>query len=294
MRFSYVALAGLVGLATAQDFDGARCGAPEPPQALINEANRQLDAEATERAQLFGNINVTTYVHIVTRENSTYNYTQTMVNNQITYMNTYYNPWNISFTLADTDYTVNNNWAAAGAGTNAELNMKRALRQGGYRDLNLYFLSDLGGGLLGFCYFPRDNPTVKQLTLDGCINLAGSLPGGETPRYNLGGTAAHESGHWFGLFHVFQGSASCSGKGDYVSDTAIQSVATRGMYSFADYVEKSSTDLSIPGCPVGQDSCPNKPGLDNIHNIMDYSTDICYNVCDNHIECFMVTAADNL
>lgn len=86
MRFSFVALAGLVGAAIAQDFDGARCGAPEPPQAIIKEANRQLDAEATERAQLFGNINVTTYVHIVTRENSTYNYTQTMVDNQITYM----------------------------------------------------------------------------------------------------------------------------------------------------------------------------------------------------------------
>jgi len=162
--------------------------------------------------------------------------------------------------------------------------MKTALRRGGYRDLNLYFLSDLGGGLLGFCYFPVDNPTVKQLTLDGCINLAGSLPGGETPRYNLGGTAAHESGHWFGLFHVFQGSANCSGKGDYVSDTAIQSVATRGMYSvfyLSSYggVVVPDTNILMLGCPIGQDSCPNKPGLDNIHNIMDYSTDICYNVC---------------
>jgi len=86
MRFSFITLASLMAMAAAQDFDGARCGAPEPPQAIIKEANRQLDAEATERAQLFGNINVTTYVHIVTRDNSTYNYTQTMVDNQISYM----------------------------------------------------------------------------------------------------------------------------------------------------------------------------------------------------------------
>lgn len=195
--------------------------------------------------------------------------------------NTYYNPWNISFTLAATDYTINNRWAEAGASTAAEREMKTALRRGGYRDLNLYFLSNLGGGLLGFCYFPVDNPTVRQLTLDGCINLAGSLPGGETPRYNLGGTAAHEAGHWFGLFHVFQGSA-CSGKGDYVSDTAVQSVATRGMLYYLHKlccVSDVVTDRLFLGCPIGQDSCPNKPGLDNIHNIMDYSTDICYNVC---------------
>ena len=86
MLFSFVALAGLAAFATAQDFDGNRCGAPEPPAAVVKEARIQLDAEATERAALFRTINVTTYVHIVTRDNSTYNYTQTMVNNQIAYM----------------------------------------------------------------------------------------------------------------------------------------------------------------------------------------------------------------
>jgi hypothetical protein len=69
--------------------------------------------------------------------------------------------------------------------------------------------------------------------------------------YNLGGTAIHEVGHWFGLFHVFQGS-SCTGRGDYIADTPIQKNATSGCPVF-----------SIP------DSCPGKPGYDNIHNYMD-------------------------
>ena len=212
------------------NFDGSRCGAPEPPKALVKEAQKQLVLEDSGRDDtLFNPINVTVYMHVVTTNASANNFTQKMLEDQLVYMNTYYNPWNISlhFGVNGTDFTVNDAWAFASARSPEERAMKTALRRGGYRDLNLYFLSDLGNGLLGFCYFPVDNPTVRQLTLDGCINLAGSLPGGNVPRYNLGGTAAHEAGHWFGLFHVFQGSA-CSGKGDYVSDTAIQSIATNG------------------------------------------------------------------
>jgi hypothetical protein len=83
------------------------------------------------------------------------------------------------------------------------------------------------------------------------------MPGAEATNYNLGYTAVHEVGHWFGLYHVFEG-YTCSSDGDGVSDTPLQSVATQG-------------------CPAAntQDSCPNSAGYDNISNFMDYSYDSC-------------------
>ena len=73
-------------------------------------------------------------------------------------------------------------------------------------------------------------------------------------RYDLGGTLVHEAGHWFNLEHTFFG--GCNAKGDFVDDTPPMRVPTRG-------------------CPEGKDTCA-EPGLDLIHNYMDYSDDVCY------------------
>lgn len=198
---------------------------------------------------------VDTYVHIVTTKEKRDRYPWEMVSNQIKVMNEAYKSTGFTFTLRGADYTVQDSWAQASAGSDEEIQMKQVLRQGGYDDLNLYFLSDLGDGLLGFCYFPTPNPSERTRILDGCINLAASLPGGEARNYNEGMTAVHESGHWFGLYHVFDGN-SCSGPGDYVGDTPRQSRATAG-------------------CPAKQNSCPQNRGYDSIHNFMDYSYDEC-------------------
>ena len=48
----------------------------------------------------------------------------------------------------------------------------------------------------------------------------------------------------------------CNGQGDFVDDTPAMSEPTSG-------------------CPAGKDTCP-EPGLDPIHNYMDYSFDTCY------------------
>ena len=131
--------------------------------------------------------------------------------------------------------------------------MKRALHQGGREALNIY--STYAAGYLGWAYFP--NLSDSRLYLDGIIVDWESMPGTSTRyagAYDLGKTATHEAGHWLNLYHVFQG--GCNNYGDYVEDTPPQVIATRG-------------------CPEGQDSC-SEPGVDSIHNYMDYSFDSCY------------------
>ncbi|KAI2613426.1 Metalloprotease [Hypoxylon sp. NC1633] len=233
------------------------CGTPEPTEKQIAASQAFLAKEQELRAKGEGralaSFTVNTYFHVVAASRSAADgyLTQTMVNDQLAVMNGDYSPHGITFNLVSTDWTINSNWAADGN----ELAMKRALRKGTYSDLNVYFLGDLGGGLLGYCYFPDDVASGSTaFYTDGCTILAQSVPGGTAAPFNLGGTVSHEVGHWMNLYHTFQG--GCSGSGDSVADTPPQASATSG-------------------CPTSRDSCPGG-GVDPIHNYMDYSDDICY------------------
>jgi Pregnancy-associated plasma protein-A len=157
-----------------------------------------------------------------------------------------------TFDLAAVDVTDNAAWYDAGPGSAEEAAMKQALKQGGPGDLNVYSTS--GNAYLGWAYFP-DIVGSGFDYLDGVVIDYRSMPGGPYgDHYSLGGTLTHEAGHWAGLYHTFGG--NCGGKGDYVADTPTERTPTGG-------------------CPEGKDSCP-KPGLDPIHNFMDYSYDSCY------------------
>ena len=204
-------------------------------------------------------ISVPTYFHIISSTANNGTITPDMATAQLATMNAVYNQYGISFLLQNTDFTVNDAWAIA-AGTDMDA-AKAALRQGTYTDLNLYFHTDLAGGNLGTCTLPSQVPAGSAPSIyvsDGCNVNANTMPNGSMPGYNLGMTAVHETGHWLGLLHTFEGYA-CSGDGDFIDDTPFESQSTNG-------------------CPAkpAKDSCPTTTGVDPIHNYMDYSTDACY------------------
>ncbi|KAJ2914788.1 hypothetical protein MD484_g5596, partial [Candolleomyces efflorescens] len=165
----------------------------------------------------------------------------------------------VTFTLGVVDRTVNPDWFSnGGPDTDQQTAMKTTLRRGGVADLNIYTVNFAGtwAGLLGYSTFPQgydDNPSD-----DGIVILYSSLPGGSLASYNQGKTAVHETGHWVGLYHTFQG--SCFEPGDYVVDTPPELAPSQG-------------------CMEGRATCPVPDMLegfaDPIHNYMDYSPDSC-------------------
>lgn len=176
-----------------------------------------------------------------------------MLDEQIDVLNLDYSPHGFSFDLKDVQYYVNAEWADDGFWPD----IRGETRQGGYDTLNIWIQPSLGAGTVGFCTYPNPgiNPGDSFILLDGCSILHQSLPGGSHPRFNLGKTAVHEVGHWLNVYHTFNGEP-CSEENDFVDDTPAQAGPSEG-------------------CPIGRNSCPDLPGLDPIHNYMDYADDYC-------------------
>jgi pregnancy-associated plasma protein-A len=156
------------------------------------------------------------------------------------------------FLVAGVDVSTNRAWYRMDEGTLAEQHAKRALHRGTADDLNLYIGAN-AAGVLGW----GTQPTAygAQPRLDGVVIARHTLPGGRYGRYSAGDDAVHETGHWLGLYHTFEG--GCSGRGDRVADTPAEA---RPSYS----------------CHLDRDTCAS-PGDDPVHNFMDYGDDACMN-----------------
>ncbi|KAL4803371.1 hypothetical protein BDV18DRAFT_40476 [Aspergillus unguis] len=252
----------------------ARCGTREPSERIHSRHRYYQEKEDREAARVAArdafDVTIDTYVHVVTN-NETQGVNRSslpaQIHEQIDVLNENYNKAGFTFNLVNVSYTHNNAWRAITDGSETEYEVKSQLRQGDYKALNLY-LGTIGGGVLGYATFP-DEVTSREFAVDGVVCDPRSLPGGKAP-YDLGITAVHETGHWLNLFHTFQSESmdplgGCYGAGDHIHDTPAE--------GYPNY-----------GCPKHRDTCTGAvesnntlsvPGLDPVHNIMDYSDDAC-------------------
>ena len=225
-------------------------------RAIEKRTRNVLAAKGTTPAEAgaeFSGASVPVYVHVMRDKAGNGDVTDTQISQQIAVLNKTFGGQESSsasntgftFTLAGVDRFNNDQWHADRKSTQ----YRAATRQGGADALNIWLVDF---SYLGIATFPWDY--ARNPSIDGIRVHYASLPGGSIANYNLGETATHEAGHWFGLYHTFQG--GCTSTNDEVSDTPAQGSSTNG-------------------CPEGRDSC-SLPGLDPIHNYMDYSDDACY------------------
>ncbi len=219
---------------------------------------KPLPAKAQGKAPGSFSATVPVYFHVI-HDGGVGNVSDAVIRSQIRVLNTTFGggeggeDTGFSFTLAGISRTDNAEWYAI-ASFEAEVAMKQALKQGGDNALNVYSTS--GDLFLGWAYYP-DIVNSTETYLDGIVIDWRSMKGASTAyagAYDQGETLTHETGHWLNLAHTFEG--KCGSNGDFVADTPPQRTPTGG-------------------CPEGKDTCPS-PGLDPIHNYMDYSFDACY------------------
>ncbi|MBG6136803.1 zinc metalloprotease [Longispora fulva] len=222
-----------------------------PAQAREHEARTAelLATRGVAAHAVAATVTVPTIVHVIMKDTTRAggNMPDAMITDQITVMNQAFASHGFQFTLTKTTRTVNSRWYDMDK-RSAESAAKKALHEGGMGTLNLY-VTGLGTNL-GYAYLPG---TAPSLAYDGVVILNESIPGGTAVNYNEGDSATHETGHWLGLYHTFDG--GCAAPGDYVDDTPAEA-------------------SSASGCPAGRDTCTST-GVDPIHNFMDYSYDPC-------------------
>jgi hypothetical protein len=227
----------------------------------LGQASQDLPASAKGKAGKNVSATVPVWFHVITDGNLG-NISSKVISDQLKVVNLAFGGFyggaksGFSFSLAGVDRTNNAAWYYAGPSSNEARDMKRALHTGGPNVLNVY-TSTAGPGLLGYAYLPAIVTKPGQAYLDGIVLNWQSMPGASTAyagRYDLGQTLTHEAGHWFDLEHTFYG--GCNHWGDCIEDTPPELTPTSG-------------------CPAGKDTC-SEPGLDPIHNYMDYSYDACY------------------
>jgi hypothetical protein len=225
-----------------------------PAQVAQREREFAAALRARGSSAAVAPVTVPVVFHVISRDGTRAggNLTKSMIDAQMRVLNESFDGGTggantaFQFRLAGVRRVTNPAWHKIG---DHEAEMKAQLREGGKETLNIY-TGSLPGVLYGWATFPQS----ELDSFDGVVMDGETMPsGGTRAPNNTGDTATHETGHWLGLYHTFEG--GCDNGGDQVSDTPAE-------------------ESPAYECPTGRDTCP-APGVDPITNFMDYSDDTC-------------------
>ncbi|PFH55534.1 hypothetical protein XA68_18088 [Ophiocordyceps unilateralis] len=237
--------AGLMAAAEQGDFS---CGSGPAPQAL--QALDQTSARHRARRSILQQVVVGVYANIYFNSLAKERLNYPTLLNQIVILNRHFQPTNISFSLIEVNWIVDDVWARGGDLSNLLIDNYR----GNTSTLNLHIIESRN--MLKQKYGQCTYPSAEKFTIDGCVIPAQTIPGapGHTDGDAFQGKGlVHLLGHWFGLWHTTLG--GCDDERPDVADIP--------------------ASLPTYGCPESADTCPNKPGMDPIHNFMGFNSEHC-------------------
>ncbi len=226
-----------------------RCGNPNPPFTIPeNKSFRKSPSTIVSIPVVF---------HVIYDNNGNGNVPESQLQAQIDTLNaTHFRAGSqFSFYLAAITRTNNLQWwnLYFSSRNPAETQMTDTLAIDPKHAFNIY-LTQLGDMYGWVIHFPWE--VAEDSKQNGIIIDYRTLPGGSIPNFNYGYTIVHEGGHYLGLYHTFQN--GCRHNGDEVNDTPYQDTT------------------HVSECDDNLDTCPFEPGLDPVHNYMNYTDDLCY------------------
>lgn len=247
---------------------GMRCGTRTPDSMRDGSATRAI-SDCTLTLTIIQNEYwpSVTYVlpvwfHVIYRSDGTGNISETRIREQVRVLNEDFRALQesigsqgadtgIQFALAGITRTRNDAWFD----DTDELAYKQALNRDPSSYVNIY--TNTASGYLGYSYFPQGGTAGRYY--DGIVMNYAAIGGRDNGfgLYDQGRTLVHEMGHYFGLFHTFEGYDACNNSysgGDLVVDTPAEEV---------EHFECIQTF-----------TCGS---VDPISNYMNYTPDVCMN-----------------
>ncbi len=257
---------------------GLRCGTtrPFPSHEAADGSTSDCSDTFTNPASEYEPQGGATYdipvvVHILRRKNGAGNISDALVQSQIDVLNEDFRALSGTLGGGGNDVKIQFHLATLDPAGNPTTGITRHKNNTWYQDagnyasatgwdttryLNIY--TNLAGGSLGYAFVPSGGG-VAGTFFDG-VRIYWPAFGRNAPigaPYNLGRTVTHEVGHYFGLYHTFDGgcasASGCSGNGDLICDTNPES----------SYTPQGICAKSSCGSPDPSD------------NYLDYSDDIC-------------------